>query len=271
MIGLGGFGAAVWIQSLPTVEGWAWDLLFFVGFAGLFLLSSTTLIRLFFLWGRVKGLLSAIAAQPMMRLQSVAHEGHRDLRAVSVHPASSPVASASAGTSTPTPGRRGRKRPTAPAALRELGLTADKAEMVLADALAAGRTSAAAPAGRNELFATSFRRSRRLSASLSPARQMARGRGCLRRRTGKRREEARLERGAGLGRWPSRSRRRRSSFTCPSSSSSLKPGLGRGRHVVPVATGRDVVSVPSGEVPWIGLIALSVALGWREFCTCSSK
>src|SRR5262249_49819563 len=67
LIALSGFGIAVWTQSLPTVEGWAWDLLFFVGFAGLFLLSVTTLIRLFFLWGRVKGLLDAIAAQPMMR------------------------------------------------------------------------------------------------------------------------------------------------------------------------------------------------------------
>ncbi|HEX3150593.1 MAG TPA: hypothetical protein VHR66_21125 [Gemmataceae bacterium] len=67
MIGLGGFGLAVWLQSLPTVEGWAWDLLFFVGFAGLFLLSATTLVRLFFLWGCVKVLLDAIASQPMMR------------------------------------------------------------------------------------------------------------------------------------------------------------------------------------------------------------
>jgi hypothetical protein len=64
---LGGFGVAVWTQSLPTVEGWAWDSLFFVGFAALFVLSSTTLIRLFFLWARVKGLLDAIASQPMMR------------------------------------------------------------------------------------------------------------------------------------------------------------------------------------------------------------
>ena len=67
MIGLTGFGLAVWMQALPTVEGWAWDLLFFVGFAGLFLLSATTLVRLFFLWGRVKALLDAVAAQPMMR------------------------------------------------------------------------------------------------------------------------------------------------------------------------------------------------------------
>jgi len=66
-VALAGFGIAVWLQSLPTVEGWAWDLLFFIGFAGLFLLSSTTLIRMFFLWSRVKGLLDAIAAQPMMR------------------------------------------------------------------------------------------------------------------------------------------------------------------------------------------------------------
>ncbi|HVK12727.1 MAG TPA: hypothetical protein VM597_28510, partial [Gemmataceae bacterium] len=64
---LGAFGVAVWMQSLPTVEGWAWDLLFFFGFAWLFLLSTTTLVRMFFVWRKVKALLDAIAAQPMMR------------------------------------------------------------------------------------------------------------------------------------------------------------------------------------------------------------
>lgn len=67
VLALVGFGIAVWMQSLPTVEGWAWDLIFFVGFAWLFLLSSTTLIRLFFVWRTVKQLLDAIAALPMMR------------------------------------------------------------------------------------------------------------------------------------------------------------------------------------------------------------
>jgi hypothetical protein len=62
-----GFGIAVWLQSLPTVEGWSWDLIFFAGFAGLFILSMTTLIRLFYLWKATKGLLDAISAQPMMR------------------------------------------------------------------------------------------------------------------------------------------------------------------------------------------------------------
>jgi hypothetical protein len=57
----------VWLQSLPTAEGWAWDLLFFTGFAGLFILSSTNLVRLFFLWRNMKGLLDAIGSQPMMR------------------------------------------------------------------------------------------------------------------------------------------------------------------------------------------------------------
>jgi hypothetical protein len=66
-LALGAFGVAVWMQSLPTVEGWAWDLLFFFGFAWLFLLSTTTLVRMFFVWRKVKALLDAIAAQPMMR------------------------------------------------------------------------------------------------------------------------------------------------------------------------------------------------------------
>jgi hypothetical protein len=140
LIGLAGFGLAVWMQALPTVEGWAWDLLFFAGFAGLFLLSATTLVRLFFLWGRVKGLLDAVAAQPMMRafgrlptkitevfgrylftqrphlshLQVPAHQLRLLVEAVGIDP-------------------------TAPPELRGLGATADEVETILAEQLAAGR------------------------------------------------------------------------------------------------------------------------------------
>ncbi len=64
---LGGYFVAVWMQALPTVEGWAWDALFFAGFAALFLLSATTLIRLYFMWQHVKGLLATVAALPTMR------------------------------------------------------------------------------------------------------------------------------------------------------------------------------------------------------------
>lgn len=67
VIAIGAFGLAVWLQSLPTVEGWAWDIAFFVGFAILFVLSATTLIRMFFLWTAIKKLLVAISALPMMR------------------------------------------------------------------------------------------------------------------------------------------------------------------------------------------------------------
>ena len=67
MVGLLAAGLAMWLQALPTIEGWSWDTLFFVGFAGLFALSLTTLIRLFFLWQRTKRLLEAIAQVPMMR------------------------------------------------------------------------------------------------------------------------------------------------------------------------------------------------------------
>ncbi len=67
MIGLFAGGLAMWLQALPTIEGWSWDTLFFVGFAGLFALSLTTLIRLFFLWQRTKRLLESIAQVPMMR------------------------------------------------------------------------------------------------------------------------------------------------------------------------------------------------------------
>ena len=140
VVALGGFGVAVWLQSLPTVEGWAWDLLFFAGFAGLFLLSATTLVRLFFLWGRVKGLLDAIAAQPLMRsfgrlpthvteifgkylftqrphlshLQVPAHQLRLLIEAV-------------------------ERDLQAPDSLRHLGKTADEIDAILADQLAAGR------------------------------------------------------------------------------------------------------------------------------------
>ena len=67
MIGLFAGGLAMWLQALPTIEGWSWDSLFFAGFAGLFVLSLTTLLRLFFLWRRTKTLLEAIALVPMMR------------------------------------------------------------------------------------------------------------------------------------------------------------------------------------------------------------
>ncbi len=67
VVAIGAFGMAVWLQSLPTVEGWAWDIAFFVGFAFLFVLSATTLIRMFFLWGSIKKLLLGISALPMMR------------------------------------------------------------------------------------------------------------------------------------------------------------------------------------------------------------
>jgi len=140
LVALVGFGIAVWIQSLPTVEGWAWDLLFFVGFAGLFLLSVTTLIRLFFLWGRVKGLLDAIAAQPMMRAFSrlpikvteifgrylFTQRPHLSHLQVPAHQLRLLVESA-------------EKDGESPVALRELRETADKVETALAAQLAAGR------------------------------------------------------------------------------------------------------------------------------------
>lgn len=145
IVALAGFGVAVWMQSLPTVEGWSWDLLFFTGFAGLFFLSTTTLIRMFFLWSCVKGLLDAIAAQPMMRafgrlptkvteifgrylftkrphlshLQVPAHQLRLLVEAVD-------------------------KDPEAPDALRDFGRTANEIDAILSDQLAKGRHGGAA-------------------------------------------------------------------------------------------------------------------------------
>jgi hypothetical protein len=67
VLALLGLGLAVWMQSLPTVEGWSWDLLFYAGFWSLFALCASVLIRLFHLWRRTKHLLDAIALVPMMR------------------------------------------------------------------------------------------------------------------------------------------------------------------------------------------------------------
>ena len=140
IIGLGGFGLAVWVQSLPTVEGWSWDLLFFVGFAGLFFLSATTLVRLFFLWSRVKGLLDAIASQPMMRafgrlptkvtevfgkylFTQRPHLSHLQVPAHQLRLLVETVA----------------KAEQAPDGLRHFGPTADEIDAILAEQLAAGR------------------------------------------------------------------------------------------------------------------------------------
>lgn len=152
VIALAGFGIAVWIQSLPTVEGWAWDMLFFTGFAMLFLLSTTTLVRMFFLWRAVKSLLDAIAAQPMMRafgrlptkvtevfgkylftqkpqlshLQVPAHQLRLLIEAV-------------------------EKDPKAPDSLRNLSKTADEIDAILAEQLAAGRKRGAARRAEREV------------------------------------------------------------------------------------------------------------------------
>jgi hypothetical protein len=145
VVALGGFGVAVWMQSLPTVEGWAWDTLFFAGFAGLFFLSTTTLIRLFFLWGRVKELLSAIAAQPMMRAfgrlpTKVTEIFGRYLFTQRPHLSHLQVPAHQLRLLT----EAAAKDPHAPEELRGLERTADEIDAILAEQLAAGRRGGAA-------------------------------------------------------------------------------------------------------------------------------
>jgi hypothetical protein len=140
LVALAGFGVAVWLQALPTVEGWAWDLLFFAGFAGLFLLATTTLVRLFFLWGRVKALLDAVAAQPMMRAFSrlpvkVTEVFGRYLFTQRPHLSHLQVPAHQLRLLVEAVGTD----PEAPAGLRGLGAAADEIEAVLADQLAGGR------------------------------------------------------------------------------------------------------------------------------------
>ncbi len=140
IVALAGFGIAVWMQSLPTVEGWGWDLLFFAGFTGLFFLSTTTLVRLFFLWARVKGLLDAVAAQPMMRAFSRLPTKVTDLFGrylFTQRPRLSHLQ---------VPAHQLRllveaveQDPAAPDSLREFGRTADEIDAILADQLSKGR------------------------------------------------------------------------------------------------------------------------------------
>jgi hypothetical protein len=57
----------VWLQSLPTIESWAWDAIFFLGFSLLFSLCIATLIHLFSVWSYLRKMLEAIAMIPMIR------------------------------------------------------------------------------------------------------------------------------------------------------------------------------------------------------------
>lgn len=152
MIALGAFGLAIWLQSLPTVEGWSWDLVFFAGFSGLFLLSATTLVRLFFLWGQVKGLLDAIAAQPMMRAF-----GRLPTKVTEVF-GKSLFAQKPRLSHLQVPAHQLRllidaveKDPQAPDSLRNLGKTADEIDAILAEQLAAGRKRGVARRAEREV------------------------------------------------------------------------------------------------------------------------
>lgn len=145
ILALVGFGIAVWLQSLPTVEGWAWDLLFFIGFTGLFFFSTTTLVRMFFLWAQVKALLEAIAAQPMMRAFSrlptkvteifgrylFTKRPHLSHLQVPAHQLRLLVEAV-------------ENDPTAPDSLRDFGRTANEIDAILADQLSKGRHGGAA-------------------------------------------------------------------------------------------------------------------------------
>ncbi len=63
-----GLGFGVWEHSLPSMEGWSWDGIFFVGFWLLFGMTASLLIRLVYLWSSTKKLLRGIALIPMMRI-----------------------------------------------------------------------------------------------------------------------------------------------------------------------------------------------------------
>lgn len=66
-IGVTALLGGVWAQSVPTVEGRAWDLMFFVGFSLMIVLMTSTLLHLYHYWVRTNKLFDSIALLPMMR------------------------------------------------------------------------------------------------------------------------------------------------------------------------------------------------------------
>jgi len=66
-VGVAALLGGVWAQSVPTVEGQAWDLIFFVGFALMIVLMTSTLLHLYYYWMRTNKLFDSIALLPMMR------------------------------------------------------------------------------------------------------------------------------------------------------------------------------------------------------------
>ncbi|MCE9566775.1 MAG: hypothetical protein K8U57_32620 [Planctomycetes bacterium] len=68
--GLAVAGSTLWRHSLPTVEGNAWDMLFAVGFMGIYAFVALTIFQMIMLWRQTKGLLSTLAQMPLMRVFS---------------------------------------------------------------------------------------------------------------------------------------------------------------------------------------------------------
>ncbi len=63
-------GSTLWRHSLPTVEGNAWDIMFAVGFMGIYAFVALTIFQTVALWRQTKGLLTTIAKMPLMRVFS---------------------------------------------------------------------------------------------------------------------------------------------------------------------------------------------------------
>ncbi|MBA4188544.1 MAG: hypothetical protein C0467_11110 [Planctomycetaceae bacterium] len=66
--GLAVAASTLWRHSLPTVEGNVWDLLFAVGFMGIYVFVALTIFQMVTLWRQTKGLLTTMAKMPLMRV-----------------------------------------------------------------------------------------------------------------------------------------------------------------------------------------------------------
>ena len=225
-------------------------------------------MRLFFLWGRVKALLDAVAAQPMMRafgrlpvkvtevfgrylftqrphlshLQVPAHQLRLLVEAVGTDP-------------------------EAPAGLRGLGAAADEIEAVLADQLAGGRRRTSRRAERVVRQKLSDVAGRCLEVLAPRGRWLpvddAFGGG-----TGKNEAKEPAVEPAWVG-------ARRVGRGHPGGNLRIailrpapQPGVGGRGHVVALAHGRHVVPVPPGEAAPGWADRAERRRAWRACCTC---
>jgi len=127
--GLAVAGSTLWRHSLPTVEGNAWDILFAVGFMGIYVFVSLTIFQMVTLWRQTKGLLTTIAKMPLMRVFSRLPE--RVSAVITKHlysRSAQPMMLKIAVHQLRQLADAAKADPSAPESIRELGVIAERAE-----------------------------------------------------------------------------------------------------------------------------------------------